>query len=1021
METKDPRTRDAPDTGPDTGFGRLVAVDFESFYDTKQGYSLSKMTAYDYIHDHRFDPYLVAVVGETGKEYVGNPLDFDWMQLDGCELVMHNAAFDGLIVLHLIETGQIPDFKRTLSDTADMCAFMGLPRALDKACGYLLGISVSKARRAAMDGVRFQDLGEEARAGMIDYAADDSRLCLRLYQKYADKWPWWEQEISRLNRECTVWGGIHIDRAAAVAGLERLRKRKADAEATIPWNDGERKTGSCKHFIAYLRDAGLPVPSSLNKQDPGFAAWLKTYGSDPVVAARLDVASLGSHIKRLEAVLLRGDDDDILRVDSMFYGAHCLTGGHEVLTRDGWVRLDQWRGGEIMQWHNATKALDFLPATANAFRNTERAMVEVDAPFYKAVMTLGHTVPRYTATQTFRPMKAEQLLASRQQITVPVSGMYGGTGVITPEQMRVLVATQADGSFAKDYGDLIFTLRKQRKIDRVQDLLVAAGLPYKLQYFPSTPTQARITVRRRFLPPWLCRERKVFGPWLLDSTREAREAFLDEFFRWDGWSTERTTPNGSTFSIKEYYSSVPENVRWVTTMLHITGHSAGTFGVRSARGTHRPGYRVNQRENDYTCICAALGQVREVAAVPEVYCPTTETGWFLCRHKDTIFVTGNTGRCSGGADRDNDDSGGGAKFNIYNLPKGDDEGLIHGVDMRGILTPRPGHAFVIFDFGQIEARVVQWLAGNKAFLERAARENIYQAVAKTLGWYPEDGSDLKGHDRKLYALAKEAGLGLGFGMGAAKFLLRCEKSGIALDPVPKDRWVLDRRSKFILRNVAQKPWTDPANEEWISRFFAADNIVQAWRARNPQVVALWRALEDSLAAAADRQEAVHYYTLPSGRRKPYWKPRRTAVPKIVLDPDSGEASQVVESRLTAFLVRDSKQMYKTLHGGPITENVVQATARDVMFFGAIAVGRESPKRADGTAAWKYLWNCYDELIFEVPLSDADDACKVIPRCLTDTDTDISGWAKGLPLEVEGGVAERYKKSDPRWFKYPVRA
>ncbi len=702
METKDPRTRDAPDTGPDTGFGRLVAVDFESFYDTKQGYSLSKMTAYDYIHDHRFDPYLVAVVGETGKEYVGNPLDFDWMQLDGCELVMHNAAFDGLIVLHLIETGQIPDFKRTLSDTADMCAFMGLPRALDKACGYLLGISVSKARRAAMDGVRFQDLGEEARAGMIDYAADDSRLCLRLYQKYADKWPWWEQEISRLNRECTVWGGIHIDRAAAVAGLERLRKRKADAEATIPWNDGERKTGSCKHFIAYLRDAGLPVPSSLNKQDPGFAAWLKTYGSDPVVAARLDVASLGSHIKRLEAVLLRGDDDDILRVDSMFYGAH-------------------------------------------------------------------------------------------------------------------------------------------------------------------------------------------------------------------------------------------------------------------------------------------------------------------------------TGRCSGGADRDNDDSGGGAKFNIYNLPKGDDEGFIHGVDMRGILTPRPGHAFVIFDFGQIEARVVQWLAGNKAFLERAARENIYQAVAKTLGWYPEDGSDLKGHDRKLYALAKEAGLGLGFGMGAAKFLLRCEKSGIALDPVPKDRWVLDRRNKFILRNVAQKPWTDPANEEWISRFFAADNIVQAWRARNPQVVALWRALEDSLAAAADRQEAVHYYTLPSGRRKPYWKPRRTAVPKIVLDPDSGEASQVVESRLTAFLVRDSKQMYKTLHGGPITENVVQATARDVMFFGAIAVGRESPKRADGTAAWKYLWNCYDELIFEVPLSDADDACKVIPRCLTDTDTDISGWAKGLPLEVEGGVAERYKKSDPRWFKYPVRA
>lgn len=683
-------------------FGTIVAVDFETFYDTSQKYSLSVMSAYEYITDPRFDPYMVAIVGETGEEFVGDPFDFPWETLEGCTLVMHNAAFDGLIIKHLIETDKIIAFNHSAVDTADMAAFMGLPKALDKVSKYLLGVEMSKARRAAMDGKHFFDLSAADKQGMLDYAADDARYCLKLYLQYRDQWPWWEQEVSRLNRENTVWGGIRIDRLAAEEGLATLRARRQAAEDTIPWNDGEKKVGSRAHFVSYIRDAGLPVPSTLNKQEPEFVAWLAKYGDDPVVAARLDVASLGSHIKRLEAVLQRSDDEDILRVDSMYYGAH-------------------------------------------------------------------------------------------------------------------------------------------------------------------------------------------------------------------------------------------------------------------------------------------------------------------------------TGRCSGGARDDGDSATGGAKFNIYNLPKGDGDGLIHGVDMRGLLIPRRDHAFVIFDFGQIEARIVQWLAGNTPFLERAQKENIYQAGAKTLGWYPDEGTDLKDENPKLYALAKAAYLGLGFGMGAVKFIMQCEKSGVHLDPVPKADWNLDRRTKFILRNIAQKHWDNPDHEAWIGRFFSADTLVTAWRDRNAPVVQFWRTLENSLRAAAEDYQAVHYFKLPSGRSKPYWSPTLTPTPKIVFDPETGEPSQVVEAKLMAWLIRDQERSHKVLHGGPLTENIVQATARDVMFFGALAVGEASPKRADGSPAWKYLWNCYDELIFEVPLSDVDDACQVVPRCLTDTSSEFLGWAQGLPLEVEGGAADRYKKNDPSWKKYPVRA
>ena len=41
---------------------RLVAVDFETFYDSKAGYSLTDMSPYTYVHDRRFDPYLVSIV-----------------------------------------------------------------------------------------------------------------------------------------------------------------------------------------------------------------------------------------------------------------------------------------------------------------------------------------------------------------------------------------------------------------------------------------------------------------------------------------------------------------------------------------------------------------------------------------------------------------------------------------------------------------------------------------------------------------------------------------------------------------------------------------------------------------------------------------------------------------------------------------------------------------------------------------------------------------------------------------------
>lgn len=248
------------------------------------------------------------------------------------------------------------------------------------------------------------------------------------------------------------------------------------------------------------------------------------------------------------------------------------------------------------------------------------------------------------------------------------------------------------------------------------------------------------------------------------------------------------------------------------------------------------------------------------------------------------------------------------------------------------------------------------------------------------------------------SLVANCTIGLGYGMGAAKFLLTCEKMGIDLPPVPKDQWVLDRRVKFILLNHAHLDWRKPEDEERISRFLGADQVVAKWRQMNPQVQNLWKYFQSQLETSAANQMSTHTFVLPSGRKKTYYDPHFRTENKIITDPETGVSSTKVEKRLFASTTKGYPAT--ALHGGPITENIVQATARDVMFWGAVDIIKARPN-------WHYVMNCYDEVVFEVPETETADAEKLIPDCLCRGSA--SSWTQGLPLEVDGGIRDRYEK------------
>ena len=263
-----------------------------------------------------------------------------------------------------------------------------------------------------------------------------------------------------------------------------------------------------------------------------------------------------------------------------------------------------------------------------------------------------------------------------------------------------------------------------------------------------------------------------------------------------------------------------------------------------------------------------------------------------------------------------------------------------------------------------------------------------------------DKYDLKHDDFELRQLSKACVIGLGYGMGAAKFLTTTEAKGTKIPPRAKELWDFTKWDKAAMTRLGLDP-ENPKHEKQVCSFMGAVYVVRQWRAVNEKLTGkkgLWKNLDTELKNAARVKAAVHIFNMPCGRPKPYFHPRMENRPVLVVDKITGKKTTEIETRLLASHTRGRKA--SSLFGGKITENIVQSIARDVMFHGALDILEEEP-------VWKFLWNAYDEVIFEVPTCDIERAKEVMPRCLCAGRA--SKWAPGLPLKVTGGPADRYEK------------
>ena len=296
------------------------ALDYETYYD--KTCSIRTLGPLGYFSHPDFDAYMVSVVGTDGTSFVGAPKDFNWGLLNDNVVLSHNASFDETLYLYGITQSWWPEiFPAAWHCTADMVAYIRLPRSLKGATHEAFGLTVDKTTRNNMSGKQWSNMSEEFRKEVSDYALMDSKLCLDLWDNYNKSWPDCEKTISVLNRRI-LQRGLPIDTELLQTQLEVINGKLFEAEEAIPWL-GNKPLLSRVAFDDQCRTVGIEPPASLAATDVDAQKWIDYYGK------KYKWIDAVRNWRRINALKKKIESFDVATMpDNRYYGGIMYFGAH---------------------------------------------------------------------------------------------------------------------------------------------------------------------------------------------------------------------------------------------------------------------------------------------------------------------------------------------------------------------------------------------------------------------------------------------------------------------------------------------------------------------------------------------------------------------------------------------------------------------------------------------------------------------------------------------------------------------
>ena len=269
--------------------------------------------------------------------------------------------------------------------------------------------------------------------------------------------------------------------------------------------------------------------------------------------------------------------------------------------------------------------------------------------------------------------------------------------------------------------------------------------------------------------------------------------------------------------------------------------------------------------------------------------------------------------------------------------------------LRSMLIAEDGHRLMFADYSAIEARVLAWVAGQNDLVETFRKGgDVYKEMASAI--YNKAVDAISDNERQV---GKMAILGCGYGMGGERFAEQCRTMGIEVD-----------------------------EDE-------AKRIVAVYREKNNRIAQYWRDVEQDfvdMVKEAGRVKSVEL-PLPSGRSLTYHNPR-------IIQRETPWGAMRDTAQVDTLNSVTRQWVSQIIWGGLLTENVVQATARDLMATAMMALE---------VKGYNVILSVHDEIICEVPdnFGSLDEMIDIMTR--------VPAWAEGCPINAEGKEGKRYRK------------
>lgn len=274
-------------------------------------------------------------------------------------------------------------------------------------------------------------------------------------------------------------------------------------------------------------------------------------------------------------------------------------------------------------------------------------------------------------------------------------------------------------------------------------------------------------------------------------------------------------------------------------------------------------------------------------------------------------------------------------------------------------TVRSDKSLVVGDFAQIEARVLAWIAGENRILKAfESGSDVYKLMASEI-W----SIQIEQVDKGQRFIGKCAVLGLGYGMGAAKFI----DAVIALG--------------------------GPRLElEFCQR------VVNVFRSTNTKIKQLWYEVEDAAIKAVKSKGEVFsvgklafkcvgewlMMKLPSGRFVYY------PFPRVSMEPSPFGMKDAVS--YMGLHPKSKKWERLSTYGGKLVENAVQAISRDILV--------EAMMRLE-SSPFCTITTIHDEVMTESAEGTAEELNQILKI--------RPAWAKDCPIDAEAWKGTRYGK------------